>query len=193
MREVETDHLPVSRGRKSRATGLSSPTLENKSQPLVLACQSSSSLILTVIHFSDLVPAFKLCPGQRSEVAMAYNTAHWGLQIWRLGIRLDAATSQHDSLGQVSEPLWTSVSFFPYSFIMMKYTESYHLNCQVYASIVLSMFLLWCKRHHHLSPQLFFYLFLIMLCSFASVVSNSATPWTVARQASLSVGFSRQE
>ena len=26
-----------------------------------------------------------------------------------------------------------------------------------------------------------------------SVMSNSATPWTVARQASLSLGFSRQE
>ena len=50
------DHLPVSWRRKSRATGLSSPTLENKSQPLGLACQSSSSLILTLIHFNDLAP-----------------------------------------------------------------------------------------------------------------------------------------
>ena len=30
-------------------------------------------------------------------------------------------------------------------------------------------------------------------CSVASVVSNSATPWTAARQAPLSMGFSRQE
>ena len=30
-------------------------------------------------------------------------------------------------------------------------------------------------------------------CSVASVVSDSATPWTVARQAPLSMGLSRQE
>ena len=32
-----------------------------------------------------------------------------------------------------------------------------------------------------------------MFCSIASVVSDSATPWTVALQAPLSMGFSRQE
>ena len=31
------------------------------------------------------------------------------------------------------------------------------------------------------------------MCSVASVVSSSATPWTVAHQAPLSMGFSRQE
>ena len=31
------------------------------------------------------------------------------------------------------------------------------------------------------------------MCVSRSVVSNSATPWTVAHQAPLSVGFSRQE
>ena len=31
------------------------------------------------------------------------------------------------------------------------------------------------------------------LCASCSVVSDSATPWTAARQAPLSVGFSRQE
>ena len=31
------------------------------------------------------------------------------------------------------------------------------------------------------------------VCSVASVVSDSATPWTVACQAALSMGFSRQE
>ena len=30
-------------------------------------------------------------------------------------------------------------------------------------------------------------------CSIASVLSDSATPWTVAHQASLSMGFFRQE
>ena len=44
-------------------------------------------------------------PSQRSEVAMGYKAAHWGLQILRVGIKLDTATSQHDSLRQVSEPL----------------------------------------------------------------------------------------
>ena len=32
-----------------------------------------------------------------------------------------------------------------------------------------------------------------MLCSVASVMSDSVNPWTVALQASLSLGFSRQE
>ena len=54
--EGEDSHMPISWGRKSRATRLSECTLENKSQSLGLACQSSSSLILTLIHFSDLVP-----------------------------------------------------------------------------------------------------------------------------------------
>ena len=31
------------------------------------------------------------------------------------------------------------------------------------------------------------------MCSAASAVSNSVTPWTVARQVSRSMGFSRQE
>ena len=31
------------------------------------------------------------------------------------------------------------------------------------------------------------------VCSVALVVSDSVTPWTIARRASLSVGFSRQE
>ena len=34
---------------------------------------------------------------------------------------------------------------------------------------------------------------LTMLCSVSSVMSNSVTPWTVARQAPLSMGFSQQE
>ena len=33
----------------------------------------------------------------------------------------------------------------------------------------------------------------VRVCSVASVVSDSATPWTVAGQASLSMRFSRQE
>ena len=32
-----------------------------------------------------------------------------------------------------------------------------------------------------------------VVCSVASVVSNSVTPWTAAHQASLFMGFSRQE
>ena len=44
-------------------------------------------------------------------------------------------------------------------------------------------------------PNLHFYLILCMLCCVLSfsVVSNSLTPWTVAHQAPLSMGFSRQE
>ena len=34
---------------------------------------------------------------------------------------------------------------------------------------------------------------LTMLCSVSSVMSNSVTPWTVSRQAPLSMGFSQQE
>ena len=33
----------------------------------------------------------------------------------------------------------------------------------------------------------------VYVCKVASVVSDSATPWTIARQAPLSMGFSRQE
>ena len=36
-------------------------------------------------------------------------------------------------------------------------------------------------------------LLLVYMSQVASVISNSATPWTVARQAPLSMGFSRQE
>lgn len=54
--EGEDGPIPISWGRKSKATMLRNCTLENKSQPLELACQSSSSLISTLIHFSDLVP-----------------------------------------------------------------------------------------------------------------------------------------
>ena len=36
-------------------------------------------------------------------------------------------------------------------------------------------------------------LFLVYMSQVASVICNSATPWTVARQAPLSMGFSRQE
>ena len=36
-------------------------------------------------------------------------------------------------------------------------------------------------------------LLLVYMSQVASVISNSATPWTIARQAPLSMGFSRQE
>ena len=49
------------------------------------------------------------------------------------------------------------------------------------------------KRDYNLYPMyLFIYLFIKSSVS-CSVVSDSATPWTVAHQAPLSMGFSRQE
>ena len=44
-----------------------------------------------------------------------------------------------------------------------------------------------------ISPFDKLFLFYFVTCSVASVMSNSATQWTVAHQAPLSMGFSRQE
>ena len=60
-------------------------------------------------------------------------------------------------------------------------------SCQLLG--IFSCTTLLCLRNVKGRPEAVF----ILVCQVASVVSNSETPWTVAHQAPLSMGFSRQE
>ena len=122
---------------------------------------------------------------------------HWQEGKWRTNPSI-GKKNHLDSLGSGSYP-WLLLPLISYGFPNLINTASlksllyFHTVFSAHTGSSISPGLRASSLFTHILPNPYNIFCVCAALSFASVVSDSATPWTVACQAPLSMGFFRQE